>query len=74
MFVVLDGTLEVRDGDRLLRVLGPGDVLGEIAFLVDTLVVHETANLLDLIIEEGLLTGGETGALECLQATPVGTA
>jgi hypothetical protein len=35
MFVVLDGTLEVRDGDTLLRVLGPGDVLGEIAFLLE---------------------------------------
>jgi predicted GNAT family N-acyltransferase len=34
MFVVLDGTLEVRDGDALLRVLTPGDVLGEIAFLL----------------------------------------
>ena len=35
MFVVLDGTLEVRDGDTLLRVLSPGDVLGEIAFLLE---------------------------------------
>jgi len=35
MFVVLEGTLEVRDGDTLLRVLGPGDVLGEIAFLLE---------------------------------------
>ena len=24
MFVVLGGTLEVRDGEKLLRVLGPG--------------------------------------------------
>ena len=35
MFVVLDGTLEVRDGDTLLRILSPGDVLGEIAFLLE---------------------------------------
>ncbi len=34
MFVVLDGTLEVRDGDTLVRVLGPGDVFGEMAFLL----------------------------------------
>ena len=35
MFVVLDGTLEVRDGETLVRVLGPGDVFGEIAFLLE---------------------------------------
>jgi CRP-like cAMP-binding protein len=34
MFVVLEGTLEVRDGDELLRVMSPGDVFGEIAFLL----------------------------------------
>jgi hypothetical protein len=34
MFVVLDGTLEVRDGERLIRVLSPGDVFGEMAFLL----------------------------------------
>jgi hypothetical protein len=35
MFVVLDGTLEVRDEDRVIRVLGPGDVIGEMAFLLE---------------------------------------
>jgi len=35
IFVVLDGTLEVRDDGKLLRVLSPGDVLGEIAFLLE---------------------------------------
>src|SRR5262245_1136904 len=35
MFVVLEGTLEARDGDKLLRVMGRGDVFGEIAFLLD---------------------------------------
>jgi cyclic nucleotide-binding protein len=34
MFVVLEGTLEARDGDRLLRVMSAGDVFGEIAFLL----------------------------------------
>lgn len=34
MFVVLDGTLEVRDGDTLIRVLSPGDIFGEMAFLL----------------------------------------
>ena len=30
IFVVLDGTLEVRDGPRLVGVLSRGDVFGEI--------------------------------------------
>ncbi len=34
MFVVLDGTLEVRDGGAVIRVMSPGDVFGEIAFLL----------------------------------------
>jgi hypothetical protein len=34
LFVVLDGTLEVRDGERRVRELRPGDVFGEIAFLL----------------------------------------
>jgi hypothetical protein len=34
MFVVLDGTLEVYDGESLIRVMGPGDVFGEMAFLL----------------------------------------
>ena len=34
MFVVLEGTLEARDGDELLRVMSAGDVFGEIAFLL----------------------------------------
>jgi len=35
IFVVLDGTLEVRDGPRVLGVLSRGDVFGEIAFLLE---------------------------------------
>jgi hypothetical protein len=35
MFVVLEGTLEVRDGDELVRALGPGDIVGEMAFLLE---------------------------------------
>ena len=35
MFVVLEGNLEVRDEGTLLRVLSPGDILGEIAFLLE---------------------------------------
>lgn len=35
LFVVLEGTLEVRDGDTPLAVFGPGDVFGEMAFLLE---------------------------------------
>ena len=35
IFVVLEGTLEVRDGETLVRALGPGEVLGEMAFLLE---------------------------------------
>ncbi len=35
MFVVLGGTLEVRDGETLVRILSPGDVFGEMAFLLE---------------------------------------
>ena len=32
MFVILDGAFEAYDGDRRLRVMGSGDVIGEVAF------------------------------------------
>jgi hypothetical protein len=32
LFVILDGVFEVYDGTRRLRVIGPGDVIGEVAF------------------------------------------
>jgi len=35
LFLVLGGTLEVRHDGRLVNVLGPGDVFGEMAFLLD---------------------------------------
>jgi hypothetical protein len=35
MFVVLEGNLEVRDGETLVRILSPGDVFGEMAFLLE---------------------------------------
>jgi hypothetical protein len=35
MFVVLGGTLEVKDGETLVRVLAKGDVIGEVAFLLE---------------------------------------
>ena len=35
LFVVLDGTLEVRNGDAVEAVLSAGDVFGEMAFLLE---------------------------------------
>ena len=35
IFVVLDGTLEVRDDDRIVNVLSAGDAFGEMAFLLE---------------------------------------
>jgi hypothetical protein len=35
LFVVLDGTLEVREGDAVQAVFSPGDVFGEMAFLLE---------------------------------------
>lgn len=35
MFVVLEGNFEVRVGEELVRVLSPGDVFGEMAFLLE---------------------------------------
>jgi predicted GNAT family N-acyltransferase len=35
LYVVLSGTLEVRDGERSVAVLRSGDVIGEIAFLLE---------------------------------------
>lgn len=35
IFVVLDGTLEVRDDDTIVNVLSPGDSFGEMAFLLE---------------------------------------
>ena len=36
VFVVLDGRLEVVGGDRPVAVLGPGEVFGETAYLLET--------------------------------------
>jgi len=35
LFLVLEGTVEVRDGETPLAMFGPGDVFGEMAFLLE---------------------------------------
>jgi len=54
VFVVLGGTLEVRDDDRVVAVLREGDVFGEMAFLLqqprvaDTYAVEDATRVLSL--------------------------
>ncbi len=36
IFVILDGAFEVHDGDRRLRLIGPGDVFGESEFFASS--------------------------------------
>ncbi len=58
MFVVLDGTLEVRDGDTLVRVLSAGDIVGEMAFLLErprTADVYAATDARILSFSEGTL-------------------
>ena len=58
LFVVLEGHLEVRDGDKLLSVFSPGDVFGEMAFLLDrprTADVYAATDGRVLSLSEGTL-------------------
>jgi hypothetical protein len=47
VFVVLGGTLEVRDGDQVVAVLREGDVFGEMAFLLQQPRVADTYAVAD---------------------------
>lgn len=58
MFVVLSGHLEVRDDGQLIGVLGPGDVFGEMAFLLEqprTFDVDAVTDARVLSLSEGTL-------------------
>jgi hypothetical protein len=54
MYVVLSGTFEAREGDRVIRPLGPGEIFGESGFLLrelrtaDVYVTSDTAEVLSL--------------------------
>ncbi len=41
VFVVLDGTLEARDGETVIGVIGGGEVFGEMAFLLERPRTHD---------------------------------
>lgn len=58
MFVVLEGHLEVRDGEKLISVFSPGDVFGEMAFLLErprTADVYAATDCRILSLSEGTL-------------------
>ncbi len=59
LFLVLDGTLEVRHDGKFINVLGPGDVFGEMAFLLDlprqSDVYAATAGVRVLSLSDGTL-------------------
>ena len=58
MFVVLEGHLEVRDEGKLVSVFGPGDVFGEMAFLLErprTADVYAATDCRILGLSEGML-------------------
>jgi GNAT superfamily N-acetyltransferase len=54
LYVLLDGVVEVRDGDELLAVITPGEVFGEMAFLLarprsaDAVAATDTTRVLSL--------------------------
>jgi CRP-like cAMP-binding protein len=55
---VLEGTLEVRDGERIVGVLSRGDAFGEMAFLLDqprSFDVDAAADARILSLSEGSL-------------------
>ena len=53
LYVVLTGKVDIRDGERLIATLGPGDILGEMAWISDeprsaTAVALEPATLVSM--------------------------
>ena len=57
LFVVLSGLLEVKDGSKQLAIVGPGEMLGEMAFLLDA---PRTKNVYALSNDVKVLSLSET--------------
>ena len=64
IFVVLSGTLEVRDGDTIVNVLSAGDAFGELAFLLERPRSHDV----DAATDETHILSLSEGALRTLIA------
>ena len=71
MFVVLEGTLEVRDEGRLIGVLGAGDVFGETAFLLER---PRTADVYAATDGTRVLSLGESTLRELIESEPAAAA
>jgi predicted GNAT family N-acyltransferase len=67
MFVVLSGVLEVRDGNDVVAYLSPGDILGEVAFLLHT---PRTADVYAVTTNTRLLSLSESTVRERIDDDP----
>ena len=67
IFVVLAGTLEVRHHGQLVGVLGPGDVFGEMAFLLEQARTYDV----DAAIESRVLSLSEGSLRKMIADDPV---
>jgi hypothetical protein len=68
LFVVLEGTLEVRDGDAVQAVISAGDVFGEMAFLLER---PRTADVYAATDGTRILSLSETQLRKMISSDPV---
>lgn len=67
LFLVLRGTLIVRDGDRILAYMGPGDVVGEIGLVLD---IERTSDVIGSDEEATVLRLSDAHLQEIAQKDP----
>lgn len=67
MYLVLEGAAEVRDGDKQLALLGPGDLVGEIAFLLQ---IPRSADVFALEDQTRLLSFSESNVRKAIDKDP----
>ena len=68
MFIVLSGTLEARDGDRIVGALTVGDIFGEMAFLLGT---PRTADVYAVTDDVKVLSLSESEIRKIIESDPV---
>lgn len=67
MFIVLSGTLEVRDGNRVIGTMTVGDIFGEIAFLLGT---PRAADVYAVTDDTKILSLSETEIRKIIESDP----